>query len=86
MVMSEVFWSGITISIIGCILAMGIQCYKSKCKEVQCGCLKIVRDTEIEEREDIEEWVSLITSLDDETIYSERSELVNEISQTFDIF
>ena len=29
--------------------------YKSKCKEVQCGCLKIVRDIEIEEREDIEE-------------------------------
>ncbi len=29
--------------------------YKSKCKEVQCGCLKIVRDIETEEREDIEE-------------------------------
>ena len=29
--------------------------YKSKCKEFQCGCLKIVRDIETEEREDIEE-------------------------------
>ncbi len=29
--------------------------YKSKCKEVDCLCIKIVRDTEIEEREDIEE-------------------------------
>ncbi len=29
--------------------------YKSKCKEVQCGCIKITRDIEIEEREDREE-------------------------------
>ena len=29
--------------------------YKSKCKEVDCCCIKIVRDIEIEEREDIEE-------------------------------
>jgi hypothetical protein len=29
--------------------------YKSKCKEVDCCCIKIVRDIETEEREDIEE-------------------------------
>ena len=29
--------------------------YKSKCKEVQLCCIKIVRDTEAEEREDMEE-------------------------------
>jgi hypothetical protein len=29
--------------------------YKSKCKEVQCGCLKITRDIETEEREDMED-------------------------------
>ena len=29
--------------------------YKSKCKEVVCCCIKIVRDIETEEREDIEE-------------------------------
>ena len=26
--------------------------YKSKCKEFQCGCIKIIRDIEVEERED----------------------------------
>lgn len=30
-------------------------CYKSKCREVQLGCIKIVRDIEVEERVDIEE-------------------------------
>ncbi len=29
--------------------------YKSKCKEVTCGCIKIVRDTDVEEREDTQE-------------------------------
>lgn len=29
--------------------------YKSKCKEFQCGCIKIVRDIETEEREDMQE-------------------------------
>ena len=29
--------------------------YKSKCKEVACCCIKIIRDIETEEREDIEE-------------------------------
>ena len=29
--------------------------YKSKCKEVSMCCIKIVRDTEAEEREDLEE-------------------------------
>ena len=38
------------------------------------------------EREDIEEWASLITSLDDETIYSERSELVKQHIQTMNLF
>ena len=31
--------------------------YKSKCKEVSCcGCIKVIRDIETEEREDIEEF------------------------------
>ena len=29
--------------------------YRSKCKQVDCCCIKIVRDIETEEREDIEE-------------------------------
>jgi len=38
------------------------------------------------ERDDIEEWASLITSLDDETVYSERSELVKQHIQNMNLF
>ena len=47
--MSEVFWTGLYSSLIGFILAMGSQCYKSKCKKVNFCCIKIVRDVEGEE-------------------------------------
>ena len=53
MVMSEVFWSGTITSLIGFTLAIASQCYKSKCKEVSCCCIKIIRDTTIEEELDI---------------------------------
>jgi hypothetical protein len=47
--MSEVFWTGLYSSLIGFLLAMGSQCYKSKCKEVSFCCIKIIRDVEGEE-------------------------------------
>ena len=52
MVMSEVFWTGLYSSLIGFVLAMGSQCYKSKCKEVKFCCIKIIRDVEGEEQLD----------------------------------
>ena len=52
MVMSEVFWTGLYSSLIGFVLAMGSQCYKSKCKEVKFWCIKITRDVEGEEQLD----------------------------------
>jgi hypothetical protein len=49
--LSEVFW----IAFVGTISGMFIKClsmaYKSKCKEVSCCCIKIVRDIEAEEKE-----------------------------------
>ena len=50
---SEVFFTGLYSSLIGFLLAMGAQCYKSKCKEVSFCCVKIVRDVEGEEQIDI---------------------------------
>jgi glycosyltransferase involved in cell wall biosynthesis len=38
------------------------------------------------EREDINEWASLIASLDDETAYSERSEIVKNHIQSMNLF
>jgi len=49
---SEVFFTGLYSSLIGFLLAMGAQCYKSKCKEVNFCCIKIIRDVEGEEELD----------------------------------
>ena len=46
---SEVFFTGLYSSIIGFLIAIGAQCYKSKCKEVNICCIKIIRDVEGEE-------------------------------------
>ena len=50
--MSEVFWIGFYSSLFGLILAVGAQCYKSKCKEVDVCCIKIIRDVDTEEQLD----------------------------------
>ena len=52
MVMSEVFYTGLYSSLIGFVLAIGSQCYRSKCKEVNFCCIKIIRDVEGEEQLD----------------------------------
>ena len=52
---SEVFFTGLYSSLIGFLLAMGAQCYKSKCREVEFCCIKIVIDTTAEEELDIQE-------------------------------
>ena len=49
---SEVFFTGLYSSLIGFILAIGAQCYKSKCKEVKICCIKITRDVAGEEQLD----------------------------------
>ena len=28
-------------------------CYKSKCKSLECGCVKVIRDVDIEKQEDM---------------------------------
>lgn len=46
--LSEVFWTFLISSCVGVVLALGRMAYKSKCKEVNLCCLKIIRDTELE--------------------------------------
>ena len=50
--MSEVFFTGLYSSLIGFLIAIGAQCYKSKCKQVDICCIKIIRDVEGEEELD----------------------------------
>jgi hypothetical protein len=49
--MSEIFWSSFITIVSGLILAILAMCYKSKCTEIECGCIKIKRDVTIEEKE-----------------------------------
>ena len=51
---SEVFFTGLYSSLIGFLLAMGAQCYRSKCREVKICCIRIIRDVEGEEELDIQ--------------------------------
>jgi len=50
--LSEVFWTFFITSIIGLCLGITRICYKSKCKEVDLCCLKIIRDVTMEEKVD----------------------------------
>ncbi len=59
---SEVFFTGLYSSLIGFLLAMGAQCYKSKCKEVSFCCIKVIRDTTAEEELDIQRSQNPISS------------------------
>jgi len=45
---SEVFWTGLYTACGALLLAIANQCYKSKCKEVEICCIKIVRDVDME--------------------------------------
>jgi len=52
---SEVFFPGLYSSIIGFLLAMGAQCYRSKCSQVEICCIKVIRNTTAEEELDIQQ-------------------------------
>jgi hypothetical protein len=51
--MSEVFWTGLYSSLIGFVLALCSQCYRSKCSQVDICCIKISRDVLGEEALDV---------------------------------
>jgi hypothetical protein len=46
-----IFYTFLVSTLTGFILALTRMAYKSKCKEVNCGCIKIIRDTDVEEKE-----------------------------------
>jgi len=49
--LSEVFWISFITTSIGFLAVVARLCYKSKCKNIECCCIKIVRDVETEEKE-----------------------------------
>jgi hypothetical protein len=50
-IFDAVFWSFFITSMVGLVLKLTSMAYKSKCKEVSCCCMKVVRDVEAEEKE-----------------------------------
>jgi len=46
--LSEVFWVAFITTMSATLIKCGAMLYKSKCREVQCCCIKIVRDLEAE--------------------------------------
>ena len=54
MEMSETFYVGLYSALMGFILAISAQCYRSKCREVKICCIRIIRDVEGEEEFDIQ--------------------------------
>jgi hypothetical protein len=53
--MSETFYVGLYSALMGFVLAMSAQCYRSKCREVKFCCIKIIRDVEGEEALDVQQ-------------------------------
>ena len=49
---SEVFFTGLYSTIVAFLLAIGAQCYKSKCSQVKMCCITITRDVAGEEELD----------------------------------
>jgi len=50
--LSEVFWIAFVTTLSGVLIKLASLAYRSKCKEVSCCCIKIVRDTEAEVEEE----------------------------------
>jgi hypothetical protein len=52
--LSEVFYTFLITSVIGLLLGVGRICYKSKCSSIDVCCVKVVRNVEVEMKEDLE--------------------------------
>jgi hypothetical protein len=52
---TETFFVGLYSALMGFVLAIMAQCYRSKCKEVSFCCVKIIRDTTAEEELDFQQ-------------------------------
>jgi len=50
--LTEVFWVTFVTTVCAMLIKLASMCYKSKCKEVDFCCIRIVRDTVSEEKEE----------------------------------
>ena len=52
---TETFYVGLYSALMGFVLAVINLLYRSKCKEVDICCIKVIRDTQIEEKLDLQQ-------------------------------
>ena len=52
---TETFFVGLYSALMGFVLAVINLLYRSKCKEVDICCIKVIRDTQIEEELDLQQ-------------------------------
>ena len=52
---TETFYVGLYSALMGFVLAVINLLYRSKCKEVDICCIKVIRDTQIEEELDLQQ-------------------------------
>jgi len=50
---NAIFYMGLATLAFGSIAMCFRMCYKSKCNEIICGCIKITRDVNVEKEEDL---------------------------------
>ena len=67
--LSEVFWVAFITTVSGVIIKCAAMAYKSKCKEIHCCCIVIIRDLEAEARA--------------EALELQNNQQNNRLSQTF---
>ena len=49
--LSEIFWIAFISTTSGMIIKLASMAYKTKCKECSMCCIKVIRDVELEEKE-----------------------------------
>ena len=49
--LSEVFWVAFVATVSAMVIKLASLCFKSKCKECSVCCIKVIRDVELEEKE-----------------------------------
>lgn len=76
--LTEMFWSFMITSIIACILALAQYIFKSKCDNIECCCIKIHRNVELESNDPIQQ-IELPQPLQRPTIANRGSSLDNII-------
>ena len=67
--LSEVFWVAFITTVSGVIIKCAAMAYKTKCKEIHCCCIVIIRDLEAEARA--------------EALELQNNQQNNRLSQTF---